>query len=218
MLPNFKALVACVVICMASQAAAHDLPISGMQMVADEHYLHIELMLNSAELVFFSEIDQNKNGRLEVAEVNEHGDEIARRIVDCLTLRTGGREIKADVAGIVPDVSTHHLTVRAHYPVDVRSIPITVESRLWEITRGAHSTQVTFRTFEGSQSARLDARSRRVTFNEPQSPDAHQSVPDGSAPASTNTSYGGLPLGISIGLVALVGGYLVFLRTFKPRI
>src|SRR3972149_2927313 len=100
MFPNPKTLLACVVFCAASQAAAHDLPISGMRMVADEQFLHVELMLNSGELVFVGELDRNKNGRLEVAEVNEKGDEIAQRIVDCLTLRTGGREIQADVVGI----------------------------------------------------------------------------------------------------------------------
>ena len=217
MFPNSKTVLACVVFCTASQAAAHDLPISGMQMVADEQYLHVELMLNSGELVFVGELDRNKNWRLEVAEVNQQGDEIARRIVRCLTLRTGGREIEADVVGVVPDVSTHHLTVRAHYPVDARCIPISVESRLWEITRGAHSTQVTFRASESSQVARLDARSPRVTFNESQKPELAQGSAAGSSTASKIAPYGGLPLGISVGLAALVGGYFVFLRFHKPR-
>ncbi|MEX2091703.1 MAG: hypothetical protein WD971_03450 [Pirellulales bacterium] len=217
MFPNSKILLACAVVCAAGRAAAHDLPISGMQVVADEQYLHVELMLNSGELIFVRELDRNKDGRLEVAEVNEQGDEVARRIVDCLTLQTGGRKIEPDVVGVVPDVSTHHLTVRAHYPIDARRIPISVESRLWEITRGAHSTQVTFRALENSQVARLDARSPRVTFNESQEPELSQGLQTGSPSAAKFFSYGGAPLGISVAVAALVGGYFIFLQTHKPR-
>ncbi len=217
MFANPKFLLACAIVCATGQAAAHDLPISGMQMVADEQFLHVELMLNSGELVFVRELDRDKNGRLDVAEVNEHGDEVARRIVRCLTLKSDGRTIEPDVAGVVPDVGTHHLTVRAHYPIDARRVPLTVESRLWEITRGAHSTQVTFRALENSQVARLDARSPRVTFNESQELELPQGTPAGNPTAAKIESYGKLPLGISVAVATLVGGYLIFWQFHKPR-
>lgn len=192
-----------------SRGAAHDLPIGSMMMVADEDFLHVELMMNSAELVFFGELDRDKDGRLAVSEVRDQGDEIARRIIDCFTIEIDGRRLEPDTYGIVPAVDTHHVTVRAHYAVDARDVPLSVTSRLWNITRGAHSTQVTFRKPGGGESARLNARSPQVVFNgsSPAIQPRAESLSTTASPGVKRSTW--FLVGVPIGLATLIGCLLL---------
>lgn len=191
---------------------AHDLPISGLQIVADEREIHAELMLNSGELVFVRELDRNANDRLEVEEVGDQAESIAKRICQCLTIEVDGHKVEPETLGLVPDLTTHHLTVRAHYAVDARYRPLTVESRLWEITRGGHTTLVSFRTSAGNQEARLDARSRRVVFNAAQAK-TNEAANFGTSPAvTTRAMIAGLCAGATIALL----GYFV-MRGFRKH-
>lgn len=193
-----------------SRVAAHDLPISNMIIVADEDFLHVELTMNSAGLVFYRELDRDNNGRLEISEVREQGEEIAGRILDCLTIEIDGRRLDADNFGIVPDVSTHHLTVRAHYAADGREVPLSIASRLSSITNGAHTTQVTFRKPGSSELARLNARSPQVLFN-----GSLQAIPTGAvvlpeAPSSETNRAKWFLVGVPVGVATLIGCLLLF--------
>lgn len=193
-----------ILVCISGRATAHDLPTSSMMMVADEDYLHVELTINAGELVFYRELDRDNDGQLELSEVREQADIIAQRIVDCFSIEMAGRRIEAENYGIVPDVTTHHLTVRAHYAVDARDAPLSLESRLSNITNGAHTTLVSFRKPGGNQSARLNARSPRVTFNGP--PPA--TLPAVASHPEVSTSGADLSkwlfVGVPIGLATLV--------------
>jgi hypothetical protein len=190
--------------CVSGRIAAHDLPVSSMMMVADEDFLHVELTINSGELIFYRELDRDNNGRLELAEVREQADIISKRIVDCLSIEIDGKRLEADNCGIVPDMSTHHLTVRAHYAVDARDVPLSLESHLSNITNGAHTTQVTFRKPGSSESARLNARSPRVTFNlsPPATSKAVASRPKMPSPGAEHSKF--LLVGVPIGLITLI--------------
>jgi hypothetical protein len=167
---------------MARAASAHDLPISYLTMVPDADYLHLELTVNSSELSFFGELDQNEDGRLDVAELEAEGEKTARRILERLVLRVNGAAVEPETCGIVPNLDTHHLTLRAHYPVDARSAPVSLESRLTTITPGSHVTLVRFEQPAGRQSARLDIHSRTASFV------AQGGMKTAAAPPITNNS------------------------------
>lgn len=145
-------------------AAAHTLPISYLTVVPGEEYVHLELVLNPFELSFFSEIDRNKNARLEPAEIENQEANLCGRILDCLKLRVNGTPVTAEISGFTPDLDSHHATVRAHYRVDARRLPLAIESKLAALTSGSHLTQVTCRRGEHIQTARLDMQSTTATF------------------------------------------------------
>ncbi|MEK7675347.1 MAG: hypothetical protein AAB676_05890 [Verrucomicrobiota bacterium] len=145
-------------------AAAHTLPISYLTVVPDEEYVHLELVLNPFELSFFSEIDRNKNARLDPAEIENREANLCGRILDCLKLRVNGTLVPAEIAGFTPDLDSHHATLRAHYRVDARRLPLAIESKLAALTSGSHLTQVTCRRGERIQIARLDTQSATATF------------------------------------------------------
>jgi hypothetical protein len=149
---------------LAGRAGAHTLPISYLSVVPDADYLHLELLLNPFELNFFAELDTNKDGRLEPAELEGREGIVARRILDCLSLRVGGKPVEAEVAGVRPDVNSHHITLRAQYHVDARNKPLEITSSLVSITSGSHLTQVTYRNAGRRQLAQLDMVSPKVTF------------------------------------------------------
>jgi len=146
------------------RVGAHTLPISYLYVVPDADYLHLELVLNPFELNFFSELDTNKDGRLDPGELQGQQGIVARRILDCLEVRVAGKPVTAEVAGVSPEVDGHHLTLRAQYHVDARSAPVEIESRLGTITSGSHLTQATYLRAGHRQLAQLDMQSPRVTF------------------------------------------------------
>jgi hypothetical protein len=149
---------------LAGRAGAHTLPISYLTVVPGADYLHLELLLNPFELNFFAELDTNKDGRLEPAELAGRQETVARRILDCLSLRVGGKPVAAEVAGVTPDVDSHHLTLRAQYHVDARTAPLEITSSLVSITSGSHLTQVTYQNGGRRQLAQLDMVSPKATF------------------------------------------------------
>ena len=64
--------------------------------------MHLELVLNPFELSFFSEIDRNKNARLDPAEIENREANLCGRILDCLKLRVNGTLVPAEIAGFTP--------------------------------------------------------------------------------------------------------------------
>lgn len=150
------------------RVGAHTLPISFLYVVPDADYLHVELMLNPFELSFFSELDTNKDGRLDPGELKAQEEQVTRRILECLKLQVDGKPVKAEVAGITPEIDGHHLTLRAQYHVDARQSPLQLESSLSTITSGSHLTQVTYLRSGQRQLAQLDTQSAKVTFRPPQ--------------------------------------------------
>jgi hypothetical protein len=129
-------------------AAAHTLPVSYLRLVPDADYLHLELVFNPFELSFIAEVDDNKDNELDPGELQAHGQVVAERVVRALKISVGGREVRAETAGMDPDLSGHHVRLRAHYPVDARRQPLTVESDLASVMSASHLTQVTHAAWE----------------------------------------------------------------------
>jgi hypothetical protein len=149
---------------LARGARAHTLPISYLTIVPATDYVHVELSVNPFELVFFAELDRNRNRLLEAAELHGREEAVARRVFDCLKLRVGGKPVGAETVGVLPEPDGHHVTFRGHYPVDARGAALALESNLTGLTSGSHLTQITYGLGEHQQKAQLDAQSRSVTF------------------------------------------------------
>lgn len=147
-----------------ARAIAHTLPISYLFIVTDADYIHLELSFNPFELMSFREVDTNKNGRLDPAEVESQGDKITRLLLDQLTLSVDGKRIAVENAGISPDADSHHATLRAHYRVKSRDTTIVVESNLQNVTSSSHLTQVKCLRDGKESLAQLDSRSHKATF------------------------------------------------------
>jgi len=145
-------------------ALAHTLPVSYLRLATDADYLHLELIFNPFELTFRSEVDDNRDAELSPDELERHGQKLADRVVGALQLRVNGKLLLPETAGMDPDLSGHHVRVRAHYKVDARQLPLTVESDLTTITSASHLTQVTYANGTNLLKAQLDSQSRRVTF------------------------------------------------------
>ena len=143
---------------------AHTLPISFLFVVTDAEYVHVELSFNPFELARFSEMDTNRNGRLDPAELEAQGDKITRLLLANLTLRVDGKKVTAENAGLSPDADSHHATLRAHYRAKARNATITIESKLQTVTSSSHLTQVNCLRDGVRTQAQLDAQSRKATF------------------------------------------------------
>lgn len=194
------------IFCAPALTSAHDLPISHMRIVVAKKAMHAEIVLNSAELNFFSEIDLNKNGFLDSEELEEQGDQIAKLIFDCFSFQVAGQSVTAAVVGIVPHVGSHHLTVRAHYPVDARKAPVSMKSRLLAVTRKSHVIEVTFQRPDGRDSARLNAHDQVVLFDyEKEKPSSEKPVATTDASSHRNTNFH-----LLLGLAALLGSFFLF--------
>jgi hypothetical protein len=194
-------------------AAAHTLPISYLRLVPDADYLHLELVFNPFELTFMSEVDDNKDGELDLAELAAHGQVVAQRAVGALKLTTGEAVLRPETVGMDPDLSGHHVRVRAHYKVDARRLPLTVETDLPTLTSSSHLTQVTYVNGNHQQLAQLDPHSRKVTFQPPSEPrsTAPQVEPRRRAPL-------GLALLGAIAFLFVVGAVLTwFLRKRRSQ-
>lgn len=207
------AAVALSVIC-ESQLLAHNQPISEMMLVADDDYLHMEIVLNATELTFFRELDRDHNGHVNLAEVADLDEQVSRRIVDCFEIRVDGHIVEADVVGLVPNHNTHHLTVRAHYPVDATESSVELTSHLAAITHGAHLVHVVYRTPLEDQKARLSSTAASILFPAPQSRHSN-SLGDVKREATPN-SPGTRPMlqriGVSVGAFLLLGGIYLFYK------
>jgi hypothetical protein len=162
-------LICAAVLLSAFAAASHTLPVSYLRLVPEADYLHLELVFNPFELSFVAEVDDNKDSELDPGELEAHGQVVAERIVGALKVSVGGREVRAETSGMDPNLSGHHVRLRAHYPVDARRQPLTVESDLGSLMSASHLTQVTYANGEHAQPqlAQLDFQSRKVTFPPP---------------------------------------------------
>ena len=145
-------------------APAHTLPISYLRLQPDADYLHLEFTFNAFELSFLSEVDDNRDGELDAAELKAHGQVVAQRVVSALKLSVGGKVLVPETAGMDPDMTGHHVRLRAHYKVDARHVPLTLESGLNAITSSSHIVQVTYAVGAQRRLAELDMQTRKVTF------------------------------------------------------
>ncbi len=161
------ALFGCLLATMALavfSAGAHTLPISYLRLQPDADYLHLEFTFNAFELSFFSELDDNKDGELDGTELKAHGQSLANRVASVLKLSVGDKLVSAETAGMDPDMTGHHVRLRAHYKGDARQLPLTLESELLSMTSSSHLIQVTYALEGRSRLAQLDMQTRKVTF------------------------------------------------------
>lgn len=212
--PSRFALVVGGLLLCALSAWGHTLPISFLNVVADNEYVHVELMLNPFELNFFSELDLNRNGFLEPLELSGREESVARKIVDCVKLRLKGRLVTPEGAGIAAEIDGHHFTMRAHYCVDARRSPLTIECSLVSVTSGSHLTQVTYLSSGRRQFANLDQQTASVTF----APVTGVKV----SSSSTGSHFGGfsssaLWSATSVALCAIVAGFLFISKRWALR-
>ena len=149
---------------VSSKIFAHDLPVCEMSVVAAKESLHMEIVLNSSDLIFYDEIDVNRNGILDTEELDKLGHQISKMVIRSLSFHINGKPVEASTCGIVPSIDTHHLTVRAHYPIDARRKTVKIMSRLASIARNTQAIRVVFRSTASLKMARLDARNPEVQF------------------------------------------------------
>ena len=200
---SFGHVAVLLLLCIAAIVGAHTLPISFLSVVPDADYVHLELLINPFELNYFLELDRNQNGRLEPVEWENQETNVTRRILNCLNLRVAGKLVSAEVAGINPDLESHHLTLRAHYRVNALRSPVAIESTLATLTSGSHLTQVTYGKGARIQRARLDMHSNTATF-EPFEEGAKQSAANQPQLAAETSSHS-VPWFVYAGLVVVVG-------------
>jgi hypothetical protein len=91
-------------------------------------------------------------------------------LVNLLELQVDGETIKADVAGAYLAVGTHHVVIRAHYPVDARDVPITIHCNLWGVLRNSDVIMVKYINRGRTQSRLVDSSKKLVTFNPAEKP------------------------------------------------
>jgi len=190
---------------MALPALAHTLPISYLRLVAEAEYLHLELVFNPFELSFMPDLDENRDAELNLAELGKHGQTLAERVVGALQLSAGGSVLRSETAGMDPDLSGHHVRVRAHYKLDARKLPLTVETGLPKLTSMSHLTQVTYQNGAHQQLAQLDSHSRKVTFH----PNEPSPAPDVRTPPRQRAMSGHI-LVAGTGFLLLAGAALVW--------
>jgi hypothetical protein len=160
-------------LCLASlNVSAHALAISTLTLVPDEGYLHLDLTLNAVDLTFFSELDANRDGRLDPAEWTAQGEKIAGRILEHLKVCVNDRSIAPEIAGLSQSCGSQQIAVRAHFPVDARKAAVSLQSQLSQLTSVSHVTQVKFRRGNREQVARFDMQSDKVTFDSLDAPKA----------------------------------------------
>jgi hypothetical protein len=144
---------------------AHTIPVSYLTIVPDKDFVHLELVLNPFDLIFFPEIDHNRNGRLDRDELARFEELGTRKLLEAIELRVEGREIAAEIAGASLASDSHHVILRAHYPVDAREVPIAVACKLTQVTRGGHLTSVRYINCGRRQSVVLDTETGWVSFS-----------------------------------------------------
>jgi hypothetical protein len=170
----------------------------------------LELVFSPFELSFMSEVDTNNDAELSPAELEALGGMVAQRVTGALALTAGGNALKPETTGMDPDLSGHHVRLRAHYKVDARRLPLTVESDLISITSGSHLTQVTYVNDSTNQMAQLDSHSRRVTFEPPPETSRFETRPPPSREQSVFSLF--LLFFAVFALLAVGAGVLLYVR------
>jgi hypothetical protein len=208
-LPAWRFALGTAVALLAVAAAAHTLPVSYLRLVTDADYVHFELIFNPFELSFLAEVDDNHDAELSPAELARHGQKLADRVVGAFQLSVGGEPLHPETAGIDPDLNGHHVRMRAHYKVDARQLPLTLESDLIDITSASHLVQVTYGNGTARQMAQLDSLSRKVTFT----PLGQQSAAPAPVVPPKPPAVGVLLMPLTAtALLVLGAGFLWFMR------
>lgn len=143
---------------------AHDIPISTIHIVPDNNEVHLQLVINSFELSFLSEVDQNHNGYVDPEELEVKRALIKRQLLSVLKISMDKRNIRAHSSGIMLNDQNHHLVFRAHYPRKQGFRSLKLVSNVEEITSRSQVTQVTFGTPGQEQMARLEGATNTATF------------------------------------------------------
>ena len=158
-------LCICAWLCHCATGAGHTLPISYLTVVPDTNYVHVELVLNPYELSFFAEIDANHNRILDREEMDRFRQVGTELLLGAIEIRVEGRMIRADAAGADLALGSHHVALRAHYPVDARRLPLKVVCRLAQITSGGHVTVVNYVNRGGKQTVLLERAGAEASFD-----------------------------------------------------
>lgn len=191
-----------------SNTGAHTLPISYLRLQSDADYLHLELIFNPFELTFISEVDDNHDSELNSPELTAHGDVVAKRVVAALKVSVAGKAVTAETAGMDPEMSGHHVRLRAHYKVDARSLPLTIESELNSITSSSHLIQATYTCGGQQRLAQMDAQSPKATFQ----PFSSATTRAGTKGVKLGGVTSGAVLWLGLLLLGAVATILLFLR------
>jgi hypothetical protein len=154
----------------AAIANAHMLPISYLTVVPDTTHVHVEFVVNPYELQFFSQVDKNHNNVLDPEELGAFERLAKAYLVNLIEVEVGGKLIQADVAGANLAVGTHHVVIRAHYPVDARDVPISIHCNLWGVLRNSDVIIVKYINKGRTQSRLVDSSKKLVTFDPAEKP------------------------------------------------
>jgi hypothetical protein len=155
---------------VSAAANAHMLPISYLTVVPDKTHVHVEFVVNPYELQFFSEVDKNHNNVLDPEELGAFERLAKAYLANLIEIQVGGKLIKADVAGANLAVGTHHVVIRAHYPVDARDVPISIHCNLWGVLRTSDVIIIKYINKGRTQSRLLESGKKVVTFDPAEKP------------------------------------------------
>lgn len=143
---------------------AHTIPISVIHILPDKKEVHLQLTINSFELNFLSELDQNHNGYIDLKELNAKRSLLEMRLLSTLKISMDGRDIQAGSMGILLDEQNHHLTFRVHYPKKENFESLKLVSNIEQITSKSQITQITYGAGRHQQKARLQGGVNTAIF------------------------------------------------------
>jgi len=143
---------------------AHEIPISELSITSDGSKMHLELLINTHEINFMEEVDENENGTIESEELEKNQEAIKAQLLKVLMVEINGIEVEAESSGVMMDIGSHHMFFRSHYPVEEKKESLKLTSQLHTITNQSHITRVTYTHSGEKELARLDSRSNSVTF------------------------------------------------------
>lgn len=150
--------------CLNISVYAHDIPISTIHIIPDQNEVHLQLTMNSFELTFLSEVDQDHNGYMDGNELDAKRALIKKRLLSTLTIMMDGTTIHAGSAGIQLNELNHHLVLKVHYPKEREYESLKLISDIEGITSKSQITQVTYGKSGHHQKALLQAGSNTATF------------------------------------------------------
>ena len=130
-------------------------------------YLHLEFVFNPFELTFYTGRGRQKGYGTRPRRVGgaRSGRGRSRGGRAQAERRRNGAAAGDGGHGPGPQrANGHHVRLRAHYKVDARGLPLTVESDPAALTSASHLTQVTYVNGSRQQLAQLDSQSRKATF------------------------------------------------------
>lgn len=154
--------------CSYNLGLAHTIPVSEIYIVPDRAEVHLELTINSFELSFLSEIDENHNGFIDESEMESYRSKIKKRLLSVISVQMDDKTVEAEAAGLILNSRNHHLTLRAHYPKEWEYETLKLTSNIEQITSKSQITQVTYGNAPHTQKARLESDTNVATFGKRQ--------------------------------------------------